>query len=102
MAKVRRKAGWHPEQIKAQIRMTGWSLDGLSRACGLPPHCVRHAIRMPNLPGETVIVALLGIPPGTLWPDRYDADGVRTARSRAGQIPNLEAIARHCEKRVAA
>lgn len=102
MVKRRRDTGWHPEDIKAAIRKTGWSLDRLSRECGLPEHCVRHATRVPNLPGEMVILALLRVPASTIWPERYAPDGTRTARHISGQTPNLEPIARHCEKRVAA
>lgn len=102
MAKARPRSGWHPEEIKAAIRKTGWSLDGISRACELPAHCVRHALRHPNLPGEIVILALLRIDPWKIWPDRYAADGTRLCRALSSQSPNLSVLAGHCEKRAAA
>jgi Ner family transcriptional regulator len=67
--------GWHPEDIKAEVRKTGISLAELSRSNGLPEHACRHALQSPYFEAEMLIAETLGRSPRELWPERYTATG---------------------------
>jgi Ner family transcriptional regulator len=68
--------GWHPEQIKAAIRMLGLNLADLSRQHGYASDAVRRVIkRGGSAPLERIIADVIGQEPKTLWPDRYDHEG---------------------------
>jgi Ner family transcriptional regulator len=68
---VAHSRGWHPEQIKAAVRMHGSTLAELSRRHGYHQEAARIALRRrwPRL--EQIIADFLGISPAELWPDRY-------------------------------
>jgi Ner family transcriptional regulator len=70
---------WHPEQIKAAIRMQGATLSKLARDAGLEESACRQALRRPTPSGEQVISAFLNVPLNQLWPERYAPDGRRYA-----------------------
>lgn len=93
---------WHPEEIKAAVRMQrrGMNLAQLARDEGLHPHACAHAIKRPHYPGEQAIATLLSVPPFEIWPSRHDPDGTRICVIRPKAT--ADARARHCEKRVAA
>jgi Ner family transcriptional regulator len=66
--------GWHPERIKAAIRMRGKSLSELSRQHGLNDHACHFALRKQWPRVEQVIADFLGVKPWVLWPDRYTSE----------------------------
>lgn len=70
---------WHPEQIKAELRMrTGKSLSQLSLENGLPEHAIRTALyRTCHVEAELVIAEILGLSPRQIWPSRFRPDGSR-------------------------
>ncbi|WP_323034561.1 helix-turn-helix transcriptional regulator [Pararhodobacter sp.] len=68
---------WHPEEIKAAVRMLGSTLYALSRDAGLPEHACRSALRRSHFDGEFAIAEFLGVSPRQVWPSRYRADGSR-------------------------
>ena len=70
-------SGWHREDIKAEIKKRGETLEGLSRKNGLYRGAVTAALLFPHSNGEAVIAEFLGVEAATLWPDRYDAKGQR-------------------------
>ncbi|GAB4182022.1 MAG: hypothetical protein OHK0024_21220 [Thalassobaculales bacterium] len=91
-------ASWHPEQIKAAVRMRGVTLTALAVSRGLPPSACREALVRPRPAGERAIAAFLGVPLHELWPGRWHADGRRRyprASYPAGHAPQ-------CSKRAAA
>jgi lambda repressor-like predicted transcriptional regulator len=94
---------WHPEEIKAAVRMTRprMSLGKLAREAGINPNACAHAIQRPHYEGELAIATLLNTPAAEIWPSRHDADGVRVCIVRPRSKPTGEADARHCEKRPA-
>lgn len=75
-------ADMHPEDIKAQIRKRGQTLEGLARANLLSGQALRNALRVPVRAGELVIADFLGKPPQDIWPSRWDAEGNRRIRFR--------------------
>lgn len=77
-----KSAGWHPEDIKAAVRKTGVSLDGLSRLNGLPDHACRHALYEPSQRGEDAIAERIGVPARLIWPARFDSEGRRLSMPR--------------------
>jgi lambda repressor-like predicted transcriptional regulator len=66
--------------IIGQLKLRGLSLRGLARQQKVHPQSLSYALRAPNLPGETIIAAALGIDPKTLFSDRYTTDGERLYR----------------------
>lgn len=68
---------WHPELIKAQVRMRGMTLTRLATRNGLDASACRVALLRPLPKAEQAISAYLGVPLHVLWPDRYDAEGRR-------------------------
>lgn len=73
---------WHPEQVKAAIRMTGVTLTDLSIKWGLAPDSARRALRRPWPRVELLIASHLGRKPWTIWPSRYDAKHKPLSRPR--------------------
>jgi Ner family transcriptional regulator len=69
--------GWHKEDIKAAIRKTGTTLEGLSIANGLQPKACAQALHRPAIVAELVIADYLGFSPRQIWPQRFEPDGRR-------------------------
>jgi Ner family transcriptional regulator len=69
--------GWHKEDIKAEIRKRGSTMNDLARERGLPTSTVRNALTRPVFSGEVAIAEFLGVPAHQLWPDRWTSDGRR-------------------------
>lgn len=68
---------WHPEQIKAAVRMRGTTLSQLAEDNHLPRPVCSLALYQPRRKAEEVIAQFLGVPLHELWPDRWTADGRR-------------------------
>jgi Ner family transcriptional regulator len=73
---------WHPELIKAAVRMRGETLTGLALKNGLPECSCRDALRNHRRDAEEVISAFINVPREELWPERYG----RPAPSTNGDI----------------
>lgn len=67
----KRVTSWHPELIKARVRMQGETLTGLARKNGLQQDACRDALRTRRPEAEAVIAKYIGVPAEELWPDRY-------------------------------
>ncbi|PPD18855.1 MAG: hypothetical protein CTY18_06145 [Methylomonas sp.] len=66
---------WHPADIVAKLRKSGWSLRKLSVQHGLSPGTLKSAIHVPYPRGEHLIAGAIGVQPWEIWPSRYDTDG---------------------------
>lgn len=75
---------WHPERVKAAIRMTGTTLTALALDNGLSESAVRRALTQPWPRVQAIIAKHLGLAPQTIWPSRYDP--------RGKPLPGLHAI----------
>jgi len=73
---ARKKSGWHPEEIKAAIRMRGSSMAELSRQYGYGVSAVRQVLRRPWPAVERIVAETIGVTPQEIWPDRYGEDGM--------------------------
>lgn len=95
---------WHPEEIKAAVRMErrGMNLARLAIDHGLHSHACAHAITRPHYHGELAIAELLGVSPAEIWPNRHDTNGTRICRVRDAAKPTDDGRARHRENRTAA
>ena len=73
------KRNWHPEQVKAEVRIrTGKSLSQVSLDNGLPEYACRTALyRTCYVDAELVIADILGLSPRQIWPSRFRPDGAR-------------------------
>lgn len=70
--------GWHPEDIKAEVRKKGTTLTQLALDNGLGESLCRLALITRYSPrGEKAIAKFLGLNPYVLWPQRYDRNGHR-------------------------
>ncbi len=93
--------GWHPEEIKAVLRMRGTTLRELSRRHGYDPDAARHVVHhRKSARLERIIAELLEVPAHEIWPDRYDAKGKpldrrrirserRTDKTKAARVPAI-------------
>lgn len=70
-------SGWHPELIKAEVRMRGTNLTQLAIDKGMHRTALTKAIYVPLTKGEQIISDFLGVPLHELWPDRWTKDGRR-------------------------
>lgn len=77
MQATQKQNGWHKEDIKAEIRKRGSTMNALARERGLPTSTVRNALTRPVFSGEVAIAEFLGVPAHQLWPDRWTSDGRR-------------------------
>ncbi|MBR0650360.1 transcriptional regulator [Roseomonas terrae] len=95
---------WHPEEIKAAVRMSGraMSLQKLSRDSCLHPRACHRAIRTPHYWGELAIARQLRLKPADIWPSRHEADGTRHCQVREQRVSTVRPPEGHCESRVAA
>jgi Ner family transcriptional regulator len=67
---------WHPEEIKAAIRMRGSTLTKLGKPHGYNSRAaVSAALRRPWPKLEAIIAEFLGMQPETIWPSRYEQRG---------------------------
>lgn len=63
---------WHPEEVKAAVRMNGTSLSELSREHGYADSAAGLALRQPWPAVEKIIASFLKKRPWEIWPSRYD------------------------------
>ncbi len=63
--------------IKYRLAQRGLTCAGLEREHGLYEGQCRNALYEPNEEGETVLANALGINPQEIWPERFDATGIR-------------------------
>lgn len=68
---------WHPEEIKAAVRIKGATLTGLALHAGLVENACRVAIDRPHFDGEMAIAEFLSLSPRTIWPSRFRRNGTR-------------------------
>lgn len=69
---------WNPEDIKAAVRKRGVSMAALAEANGVSPQILSLALRATiSERAENIIADFIGMPPGKIWPTRYDRDGNR-------------------------
>ncbi|MDO5648713.1 helix-turn-helix domain-containing protein [Paracoccus sp. (in: a-proteobacteria)] len=81
--------GWHPARIRAEVVLRGGNFSRIAREAGIDHTCISKALRVPCYVGEQALAKFLKVPAYTIWPSRYDADGMpRHARTRAQLIAN--------------
>lgn len=87
---ARKHKGWHPEEIKAAIRMRGKTMSQLSVVNGYHESALRQVLRKPWPAIERIVAEFLGVEPQEIWPDRYGPDGMpnRLLFGRVKFIPN--------------
>jgi Ner family transcriptional regulator len=77
---ARNAAGWTKEFIICCLHERGITLRGLDRDFGYCPNTIQFALRKPWEKAERIIAKAIGVPPETIWPERY-----RSRRARASQ-----------------
>lgn len=89
-------SSWHPQLIKAHIHMRGMTLKKLSLDNGLSESACRQALLRSQPAAERVISRFLGIPLHDLWPDRWDAEGLRIVSRDDDAEDSHERDESHC------
>lgn len=67
---------WHPAFIVYQLRLKGLSLRRLARLSGYAASSGTCAMYAPFPKIERLIADAIGVEPQTIWPSRYDEDGI--------------------------
>lgn len=73
-------------RIRGMLLAKGLRLTDVAASTGLRYSALKGALRDPYEAGERAIAEALGVKPEKLWPERYDADGVRLARQPLGNF----------------
>lgn len=94
--------GWHPEEIKAAIRMRGTTMSELSRRHGYSNGAVKEVLRRPWPAVEKLVADFLGVLPQTIWPGRYGPDGKSNRLLFGKYKPRGKHARRQCKKSQAA
>lgn len=73
----------HPERVKAALRERYGTLANVARPWGRHPSAISAVLRNPrySIPIERLIAAALGVPPCSIWPDRWATNDVPLPRS---------------------
>jgi Ner family transcriptional regulator len=81
MANRRRKRAWHPELIKAELKMRGHTFSSIGRKLGYADPGTPNKVLFQRWPFmERWVADLLGVHPSEIWPERYRLDGSPAAR----------------------
>ena len=64
-------------KIKLLLVERNLTCTELERRAGLPAGACTNALYEPGAAGENAIAKALGTNPQQLWPERFDADGIR-------------------------
>jgi Ner family transcriptional regulator len=98
----RQSPDWHREDIKAAVRKTGITLEGLCAAHGLDRTAINRTLRVSWPRVEAIIAARLGLRPWQIWPSRYDESGNPLRGGWTHQNRSSAGRAAHRQKREAA
>lgn len=81
---------WHAEQVKAAVRMQGWTLSSLAEAHGYEASSMYRALKRQWPAVEAIIARFLERHPKDIWPSRYDRSGSpirpKARRARAARL----------------
>ena len=80
---AQQNAGWHQENIKAELRKRFGSLRLFAQAQQVSKQAVSGALASPTRSSrvELLIASALEVPPHLLWPDRWTSDGKKIDRA---------------------
>ncbi len=73
--------GLHKEDIKAAVWKAGTNLRQLSLDNALAPATCRNALHKPIPKADKAIANVIGKTLHEIWPNRYDANGIRIKKS---------------------
>lgn len=78
-------AGWHPEDIKAELRKRFGPITTLAVAWGVGRGAISETIRRHDYSQrlEQKIAEALGVAPHVLWPARWSPDGTSLPRTNS-------------------
>lgn len=100
--KPRDPRDWHPADVLAALKKSGWTLRRLSLSLGYGPNWAQAALKRPYPHAERVIAEKCGIPARVMWPSRYTPDGEPIQRGevklRQGPRPKRGANEAHADK----
>ena len=94
---------WHPERVKAELRIRSGSLAALAGRWGVSRAHVALVVRQPgaSIRIEQLIAAELGMTPYAIWPDRWNAADEPLPRAELLKT-GASRLPRHPQKREAA
>ncbi len=96
------QTNWSRGKIRYHLENKGYAeLREVDRKFGLTIGTTSDAIRYPSGAGEPVIAKIIGVPAAEIWPDRYDAEGVRL-KPQPASLYTAKRVVGQCQKSVAA
>ncbi len=79
-AKKTSQEDWHPADILAAVRKSGWTFAALAEHHGLERSTLTHALARSYPKAEQRIADAIGVAPQVIWPSRWNQDGTRKPR----------------------
>ncbi|MBY0572573.1 MAG: helix-turn-helix domain-containing protein [Undibacterium sp.] len=67
---------WHRADIKSALEKAGWTLAALGKSRGYQRGSLVNVLNTPYPKAERIIAEVLGTTPQTIWPSRYNQDGL--------------------------
>lgn len=80
---------WHPADIVAALRKSGWSLRQLSLHHGYYHQALAKALSRPYPKAERLVAAAIGVPAEQIWPSRFAHRAARELTPRQRQTAGL-------------
>ena len=72
MARTHGPRGWHAEDIKAELRKRGWTLQAVAEEAGVSHTAVSSCLRGGASESTRLLIGkILDRDPALIWPDRY-------------------------------
>lgn len=69
---------WHPADVVAAVRKSGWTLRKLSKHHGYSPGALKNALYRSWPKAERLIAEAIGVLPEKIWPSRYTQKKARS------------------------
>jgi Ner family transcriptional regulator len=83
---------WHPADIKAALAKRGYSLTRIAVENGYTVTSPSQVFIKPWPAMEEIMANIIGFPPQSIWPSRYDKSGNPSRRNRVAKLRRVRNV----------